>query len=329
MNVESNHPGSSFSDISLDAAFISEYMIHAPAEELKYYLVACSMAKSNQNEIDILELARFFQKGIFQIYEAFEYWREKNLVEIVEIDGTNKKAIENFNDMKHYEKVKLLFEEKDDFDADIEYEFDHNLDAVRNSNAISNPLSVTQMLKEASNEENDYEFSNFIARLEHLRKGKILSYEAKRRLLFYRINLGLSVDLIEFACNMSYENPHVKEYNHLNYARGILNNFYEANIFTLQDYYNRKRSGGYKIPTPDEIGNNTHYKKKSHNSYANKESAKAREKKSPQYTPENTPSENMPHSDNMVNKAMLKAQEQRQRMREKAKKKSSYKEDFT
>lgn len=318
MNVESNHLSSGFSDISLDATFISEYMLHASAEELKYYLIAYSMAKPNQNEIEILELARFFQKGIFQIYEAFEYWREKNLVEIVEIDGTNRKAIANFNDMKHYEKVKLLFGEGDDFDEDIEYEF------------ASSPLSVTQMLKEASNEENDYEFSNFIARLEHLRKGKILSYEAKRRLLYYRINLGLSVDLIEFACNMSYENPHVKEYNHLNYARGILNNFYEANIFTLQDYYNRKRSGGYKIPTPDEIGNNAHYKnKKSFHSHADKENFKVREKKKPQYARENTPSENTPHSENTVNKAMLKAQAQRQQMREKAKKKSSYKEDFT
>lgn len=321
MNVEANHPISDFSDLHLDYKFISEYLIHAPAEELKYYLIARSIANTNNNEIAILELARFFQKGILPIYEAFEYWREKNLVKIVEIDGTQQKNIESFSDfnnMKHYEKIKILFgafPKKEEFDDEDEYE-------------IELLPSVTQMLKMASNEDNDYEFSNFIARLEHLRKGKTLSYEAKRRLLYYKIKLGLSVDLIEFACNMSYENPHVKEYNHLNYARGILNNFYEANIFTLQDYYNRKRSNDYKIPTPEEIKKNTIHKKAS-TSYINNDKSKIQNWTKQKYTKEKSFYENTQNSSDASNKAMLKAKAQREQMREKAKKQSGYKEDFT
>lgn len=332
MNI-SNNILFNFSDIHLHPEFLQEYMIEASAQDVKFYILAYSMSKSENYEINIMDIARLFKVGLAVIFESFEYWKKLGLVDIMEVKNRNYKVIHSFDYLQDYDDIRLIFKnmendrminQEDDFDT--EYEIDH---IVKNQSSSQKEqfVSTTQMLKEASNDVNGYEFSNFIARLEHLRKGKTLSYEAKRRLLYYRIKLGLSIDLIEFACNMSYENPYVKEYNHLNYARGILNNFYEANIFTLEDYYNSQKNSNYKLPTPEEIQSKRVY---SSNTNSSKPVNKRKNfpfssTKSSTYTCEKSQKEHSEDkiSDYPINKIISKQESERQRMREKLKKNKS------
>lgn len=236
----------------IDNIFIEEYMPHAPAEYVKIYIIALSKAQNAQAH-HIMDVARALETSLLKVLEAFEYWREKKLVEIIEDNGVEQKSIKRCEEIKNHEKIKIVFKNIKDIhilnnmqDADYEPQEPHYISQDLNYEGL------TKILAEEPTG-NDQSFTKFIEKLEYMRKGKILSPEAIRRLAFYKNNLGLSVELLELACNLSYDNPNVKEYNYLNYARGILNNFYEANIFTIEEYYRRERQNSYKIPTPEEI----------------------------------------------------------------------------
>ena len=109
MGFEIKHSIFNLGETKIDNIFIEEYMPHAPAEYVKIYIIALSKAQSARESLHIMDVARTLETSLLKVLEAFEYWREKNLVEIIEDIGIEKKNIKRCEEIKNHEKVKIIF----------------------------------------------------------------------------------------------------------------------------------------------------------------------------------------------------------------------------
>lgn len=325
MKVEIQYPTSNRGKTTIDNAFIEDHLACAPSEYVKVYIIALSKLPQNSNQLNIMEIARTLSSGLIAILKALEYWREKGILDIIEDKGFEQVQIYDLEQVRNYEKIKLVFKNrtnlpvKDELQA-IRTQSEEQFERLSEHDKKERPISIGTNVQEIEMNTSD-SFREFITKLEYMRKGKTLSYEAIRRLAYYKNNLGLSVELLELACSLSYDNPNVKESNHLNYARGILNNFYEANIFTLEDYYRRERQKDYKIPSPEEVESNDtgRYKARYSNVYKEGYTGRTRENrtgaKKAKY--ERSKGDDVKHENAKINKIQQNIDAQRMNMRKK------------
>ena len=94
------------STISLDIKFINDYVPNAPENCIKVYLLGllkCQNSGANDNTIENFESVLSMSRE--EILEAFYYWQEQNLVQVLETDPIEVKYLPTKDSLKNLKKV--------------------------------------------------------------------------------------------------------------------------------------------------------------------------------------------------------------------------------
>lgn len=248
--------------------FITDYLPYAEGDFVKVYLLGYHFAAHNQQHLNLLSISMQLDMPIKKVFEAFEYWKEKGLVDLIYLKD-EENTIDNEiikdeyldEDIELYSNISVEFFSINDMYIIDNYKFIFPKEKLQDENSTTNDTMQIQIGDlDGSNIKDDFidefneitindEFIRFKEYVEKIR-GKGLTEIDIRAINKYSIDKKMDYSLIKKAFEIAYIESNIKS-NRFAYMLGILNRWYDDDILSLDKYhymnkYNYKVKEQYK-----------------------------------------------------------------------------------